>query len=481
MVISAAPSNEKQLTLVFAGNMPDIGINTYGSYADLAGLLEKVRTAGTPTIFTFVGGSLGPSPLSSLDRGSHIIDILNTLEPDLMTLNKREFSFFEDELTLRSYEAAFPIVSSNLYDPLINNNLEGILSSLIVEKDNIKVGFISILDEEVVEEYLLKRIKVFEPRKIIGQLNAELRQKGAELVVLVYTKERDYYQTLLSDKQIDFALRLSSTGDSSNSPLNKVYAISYQEPFKLLQISWKSSNQEKNLSIQTSSIDYADLPNEHTTSTLVDEYNQRLTRLLNQKIGFFGNALNTSRNLVRSQEMPFGNFITDSLRHYAQTDIALINGGFIRGNKSYTKGGIISRSDIMTELPFRTHLNVVTLTGNQIRQLLEKSVSEVELAKGRFLQVSGLSFTYSIKQPAGERVTSILVNGSKLNSQQVYSVATSDYLARGGDGYDTFNKAVKQEDNTQKTPLISDIVIHVIQQQKTIFPMLESRIKRMPE
>ena len=481
MVLNAAPETEKKLALVFAGNMPDIGVNSYGTYAGLAGLLEKERTENTATIFTFAGGSLGPSPLSSLDRGSHIIDILNTLEPDLMTLNKREFSYFEDELTLRSYEAAFPIVSSNLHDPLINSNLEGISSSLIVEKDNTKVGFISILDEEVVEEYLLKRVRVFEPRKIIQKLITELKQKGAELVVLVYSKERDYYQTLISENQIDFALRVRSTGENNTLPSNKVYSISYKEPFKLLRMSWKSNSQIKNLSIETPKIDYSNLPNQQTTLLLVDEYNQRLNRLLNQKIGFFGNEIHTSRNLVRTTEVPFGNFIADALKHYAQSDIALINGGLIRGDKSYTKGAIITRRDIMTELPFRTHVSVVSLTGYQLKQILEKSVSEVEIAKGRFLQVSGISFTYSLDKPAGERIRTILVNGSRLNSKQNYSVATSDYLASGGDGYDTFHNALKQNENTQKPPLISDIVIRVIQQQKAISPKIEFRIKQVPE
>ena len=263
-LLSASSTTEKQLTLVFAGNMPDIGVHTYGTYAGLAGLLEEMRRQDTPTIFTFAGGSLGPSPLSSLDRGSHIIDILNTLEPDLMTLTKREFSYFEDELTLRSYEAAFPIVSSNLYDPMIRGNLEGILSSLLVEKDNTKVGFISILDEEVVEEYLLKRVNVFEPRQVIQDHIAALKKQGAELVVLVYSKERDYYQTLITEKQIDFALRVRPTGQISIDQLqqNKVYSISYKEPFMLLKMNWNTNNQVKNLTIDTPKIYYSNLHSE---------------------------------------------------------------------------------------------------------------------------------------------------------------------------------------------------------------------------
>lgn len=481
MLTNTVHSTEKHLTLVFAGNMPDIGIHTYGTYTGLAGLLEKTRAEDNPTVFTFAGGSLGPSPLSSLDRGSHIIDILNTLEPDLMTLNKREFSYFEDELTLRSYEAVFPIVSSNLYDPMIDSNLEGIFTSLIVEKDNTKIGFISILDEEVVEEYLLKRVRVFEPRQVIQQQIAALKQKGAELVVLVYSKERDYYQTLLSENRIDFALRVRSTGESNHEQhqSSKVYSISYENPFMLLRMNWQTDSQTKNLTIETPKVYYSHLPTKPTTSMLVDEYNQRLNRLLNQKIGFFGCEILTSRNLVRTIEMPFGNFIADALKNHAKTDIGLINGGVIRGNKSYTKGEIITRRDIATELPFRTHSTVLYLTGEQLKQALENSVSQVEQAKGRFLQVSGMNFTYSLEKPVGERIQTIQINGSELEPKQEYSVATSDYLANGGDGYDVFLNSRHKNYNSQTPPLISDIVIRVIQQQKTILPKVEFRIKRV--
>jgi 5'-nucleotidase/UDP-sugar diphosphatase len=480
MATSVTASTEKNLTLVFAGNMPDIGSNTYGTYTGLAGLLEKMRTEHTPTIFAFAGGSLGPSPLSSLDRGSHIIDILNTLEPDLMTLTKREFSYFEDELTLRSYEAAFPMISSNLFDPITNGNLEGILTSLIVEKGNTKVGFISILDEEVVTEYLLKRVSIFEPRQIIQQQISFLKQQGAELMVLVYSKERDYYQTLISENKIDFALRIVSEMEEYQP--NKVYSISSQEPFMLLRMSWQTNSKAKNLTIEAPKIYYSYPPSKPTTSLLVDEYNQRLERLLSQKIGVFGSEVQTSRSLIRTMEMPFGNFIADALRHYAKTDIGLINGGAIRGDKIYTEGAFITRRDIATELPFRSHVTVLSMTGEQLKQALENSVSEVELAEGRFLQVSGVSFTYSIKKPVGERIQTISINGRTLEPKRKYSVSTSDYLANGGDGYDVFlDTQHRLERNNQKLPLITNVVIRKIQQQKKILPKIEFRIKRVIE
>jgi 2',3'-cyclic-nucleotide 2'-phosphodiesterase (5'-nucleotidase family) len=218
-----------------------------------------------------------------------------------------------------------------------------------------------------------------------------------------------------------------------------------------------------------------------TTSLLVDEYNQRLERLLNQKIGFFGSDTQTSRNLVRTMEMPFGNLIADALKHYAKTDIGLINGGAIRGDKMYVKGSLITRRDIATELPFRSHVAILSLTGQQLRQALENSVSTVKTAEGRFLQVSGIAFTYSIEEPIGKRIIAVKVNGLTLDPKQSYSVSTSDYLANGGDGYDVFLNSLHQVQINQQSPLITDVVIRRIQQQKTILPKVEFRIQRVTE
>ncbi len=69
--------------------------------------------------------------------GSHIIDILNSLEPDVMGVTKREFSFYEDELSLRSYEAAFPLVASNVIDNRMGRSPDGLHTSVSVEKRRI--------------------------------------------------------------------------------------------------------------------------------------------------------------------------------------------------------------------------------------------------------------------------------------------------------------------------------------------------------
>lgn len=140
-------------TLIFDAEMSVINDVKQGTYAQLATLVKQQRQQKDNVFFIFGGESLGPSMLSSMDRGSHIIDLLNSLSPSVMGVSKREFSYQEDELTLRSYEASFPIVSSNLYDPLTNGNLEGLRTYSILQQNKVRLGFLSIVDPSIAKKY----------------------------------------------------------------------------------------------------------------------------------------------------------------------------------------------------------------------------------------------------------------------------------------------------------------------------------------
>ncbi len=72
-------AQQNQLTIVFTGEMPLINNKQTGDYPELASLLKKIRQTQPHTSFLFGGGSLGPSPMSAFDRGSHVIDILKQL------------------------------------------------------------------------------------------------------------------------------------------------------------------------------------------------------------------------------------------------------------------------------------------------------------------------------------------------------------------------------------------------------------------
>lgn len=162
----------------------------------------------------------------------------------------------------------------------------------------------------------------------------------------------------------------------------------------------------------------------------------------------------------RTCESLIGNVIADAMRIRYGTEFAIANSGGIRADltcplvdsatdfcPAYTPSPYpITRGQVNTVLPFGNQGVTVTLSGAELKLMLENAVSAMPAANGKYAQVSGLCFTYDISGAAGSRVTGAvrqagdgsctgaaidLVNGS-------YTVATNDFVAAGGDGYPIF-------------------------------------------
>lgn len=151
-------------------------------------------------------------------------------------------------------------------------------------------------------------------------------------------------------------------------------------------------------------------------------------------------------------ENPLGNLIADSLyeaaHDVANADFAIINAGGIRAN---LPAGEITYGHVFDALPFDNSLAVVTLTGAELKRVLEIAESG-----GHGLSpVSGLLVTRIDAHP-GERVASnrsrdlnrdgkhedwerdLLVQvtdlqGRPIDDRRTYKLATLDFLVSGGD------------------------------------------------
>jgi len=120
--------------------------------------------------------------------------------------------------------------------------------------------------------------------------------------------------------------------------------------------------------------------------------------------------------------------------------IALLNGGSLRAPLTNT----ISVGDVLEVLPFGNTIATFEITGTHIISALESGLSKWggTSGTGRFPQVSGMRFAFDPLDPAGHRLISVEVKTasgySPLNLQQVYRVATNDFVRTGGDGYTVF-------------------------------------------
>ena len=127
-----------------------------------------------------------------------------------------------------------------------------------------------------------------------------------------------------------------------------------------------------------------------------------------------------------------GDYAADAYRGVSGADIAIVNAGTFRAD---IPKGTITRGDAIAVFPFGNVVRKIQVTGAQVKEALEHGVSKYPADVGIFPQISGISFTLDSSAPAGKRVVSVEVNGQPLDLTQKYSLAVTNFMHIGGDGY----------------------------------------------
>ena len=90
--------------------------------------------------------------------------------------------------------------------------------------------------------------------------------------------------------------------------------------------------------------------------------------------------------------------------------------------------------------------------------------------------VSGMQFKVQLSAAPGNRVKDLTINGGPMEADRIYSLATSDYLANGGDGYESLKRGSEVPFSQQVTPLIADIVISILRRQSELAATAQGRV-----
>jgi len=230
---------------------------------------------------------------------------------------------------------------------------------------------------------------------------------------------------------------------------------------------------------------------------MLQPFRDALAPIFNTEVGtsdvFVPRADSCGNSDGRLCESLIGNVITDAMRLTFGGDFAITNAGGIRANltcptvdsatdfcPAYVPPPYpITRGQVNTVLPFGNQAATVTVSGSELKAMLEHSVSSQPGANGRFGQVSGLCFTFDVAAPVGSRVTSVVyqdVDGSctttavDLSASASYLVVTNDFVASGGDGYPNFASRMTTLD------ILDNAVAGWLSENSPISPVIEGRI-----
>jgi 2',3'-cyclic-nucleotide 2'-phosphodiesterase (5'-nucleotidase family) len=431
-------------------------------------------------ICVHAGDTLSPSLLSSFDQGAHMIDLFNEIGLDAFVPGNHEFDFGKDVYFERVKEARFPILAANLR-AADGSMLPHHQDQLWTEASGLKLALIGAAYEGTASVSRPGDL-VFTPTIPAVLANANrARAAGADLVVAIVHADKTAGAALMNTHAADLVLSghnhdLHIDFDGRTALVESEQDANYVTIVDI-EASPRHGDTSKPLSWWPNFrvLDSAAAGSDPAMAAKVQTYNTGLKRLFDVEIATLATPLDSRTETVRTAECAIGNLIADALRKAASADIAIINGGSIRGNRIYPAGTKLTKRDILDELPFGNKTMVTVVTGKAIWDALENGFSQVERQSGRFPQVSGLSIAADLAASPGSRVKKVTINGTDLDPGRDYRLATNDFMALGGDGYGMLaGKTHVSADSG--TRLVALDVIDYAAAEKRIGAKIEGRI-----
>lgn len=482
-IAAAAPATAEPVTLTFL-HVNDLDRmeedEGRGGLARLVSAIRREAADAPGAIFTHAGDAISPSLLSGFDHGAHMIDLLGEAGLDVMTLGNHEFDFGPEVAVERIAQAPFPIVATNVARG--GAPLPGTVPHLVLDRAGFKVGFYGLTTPTTTQLSSPGDVE-FRPLVETGlAAAAELRSQGVDLVVALAHTGFDEDLALVRAGAADVILSghdhiLASYYDGRSILVESASQADFLTVLEVTVERVEASDGTRRIAWTPTvrPVSTAEVEPDPQMEASVAAYQERLSEELDVPVGTLASAMDSRRAAVRGGEAAIGNLIADAMREGVGADVAITNGGGIRADRLYDAGTMLTRRDVLMELPFGNRTVKLEVTGTQLLAALENGVSQVAEGGGRFPQVSGLAVTYDPAAQPGARVRNVTVGGAELVPGRTYTLATNDFMANGGDGYVMFRDARRLIDAAAGSLMATQVMDH-IQAKGSVAPQVEGRI-----
>ncbi|CEJ09852.1 Trifunctional nucleotide phosphoesterase protein YfkN precursor [bacterium YEK0313] len=462
---AAAERRAPTLTLLLVNDIYKMGEeNGRGGFARLNAVVKAERARGVPMLYVHAGDMFSPSLMSGFDQGAHTVELVNLAPPDVFVPGNHEFDFGPEAYAARRREAKFAYFAANMRDA-DGAPLPGHEDGRIFDLGVAKLGVFGVALPNTAEVSSSGDIRFSPTMETVQREAARLRRAGADLVVCCAHTDRADDLKIVRSRLVDVLL----TGHDHDLALTydgrTVMVESSEEGYYVTAIDLTLGTTGEGAERRTTFTpafrvhDSRSVTPDPATLARVQEYEKLLAQELDVVIAVLSGELDSRTAIVRSQETAIGDLIADAMREATGADVAVINGGGIRGNRVYPAGHQLTRRDVLSELPFGNRTVVAPVSGADLKAAIENGVSQVEHRAGRFPQVSGLTVIVDRSRPAGDRVVAMTVGGAPLDPQRIYRVATNDFMLKGGDGYGMLGARVQDADLKGKL-VASDVMVH---------------------
>lgn len=436
----------------------------YGGIAEIGAIVREQRARAGRSLFVDSGDCFQGAIVFNEFVGQAEMELLSAIGLDAAVVGNHEFD--AGALALAEQYAAwgsFDLIAANYdfenYDLMWATGLEElVLPSTIYDLDGLRVGVIGLANlsslNSIYDESNSMGIRVIEAQDAIPGEAARLRAQGADIIVAVshmgLSEDQELARTL---DDVDIYM-----GGHHHVAINPPIIVTNERTGKRIPVvhSGAFAKFVGRLDVvvrdgEVLSTDYQLFPVDASVTPdpqivdLVEEYQELLdARIKTEQVLAYAETQLTRYGTSGGDSM-LGNFTAEAMRFYpgVETEIALTNTLGIRADIS---AGEITVDDLFNAMPFDNTITTMFLSGREVQELLDfVSARSTERGCNSQAQVAGIRFDM-VCDPADPRAENIEINGVPLDLGGTYEMATNNYIANGGSGFEVLERNTTQQD-----------------------------------
>jgi 5'-nucleotidase len=423
------------------------GINL-GGPSRVVPLAKAMREANPNSLVLFAGDTVSPSLWSTQFNGQHMVKAHNAIGLDFASLGNHEFDFGLDNFLNVTLASDFPWLNANCYEIANRELLRGTVPNAVKNLTDptngaISIGLFGVMYDM---EDSSKGLYWEDPIQAARVQVAALQAQGVDFIIALT------HQDLADDNRlsqevagIDFIIG----GHDHTSMLQTNYGTPYLKADFDFRSIWQShieyyaadeDNDRKSLMTHQVIPIVESMPTDNTLDAIIATYQAQMDALEEQIIGSLCEDLDLSQSVVRTKDCKIGHLFADASRQYygnGSADIAVMNGGGIRGDKVVASGNL-SLGEVLSWSPFGNTLMTIQTNGASLKLFLNHEMvgncgSNFIQQNGFYVHPSGFNYTYTCTGEKAGTVSSLVwldhpTNSGDIKDTDEFVMALSNYL-----------------------------------------------------
>lgn len=453
-----------------------------GSNVGAAKLVDAIKTekAKNPegTIIVSAGDNYQGSAMSNLLFGEPVSAVFKEMGLELSAVGNHEFDWGTGRIVKWAEDGELTFVCTNIYDIRTNEPVDWAEPFVIIEKEGVKIGFIGLATPETAYKTLKANVVNYEfrdPVEVITEWIPKVKDAGADIIIALthlgsfQDKEGNITgeaAALCEVDGVDGVISAHTHQRVSGLVNGKPIVQAYKNGRSIGKITFVFDENNQLVSAEPSLDNLYKRPDtlkdDANTLAIYEKYDEELDPVLGKILGKTTVDLDHDRYAGPSL---LGEWVCEIMQNKVGVQIAMTNGGGLRTD---VPAGEITAGKLYEVMPFDNTLYTMKLSGADVKSNIEHGIMNEDIG---WIQISGVRVTYDSELEAGNRITSmVLEDGTPIEMDNYYTVATNDFMFTGGDKYDFKNS----KDGLDTFIPIRDAMMDAVEKAGVISPVKQN-------